>query len=61
MNEGWIEVISVLLITFSLYFALSFIESLHKNDERVTKQSKFGAIICLGIALLLPVMFNLFQ
>ncbi|GAA0440717.1 hypothetical protein GCM10008983_17190 [Lentibacillus halophilus] len=55
---GWIAIISVLLTISSFYFALSFIESLHKNDERITKQSKTAAIICLGIALILPVIFS---
>ncbi|GAB4073164.1 hypothetical protein GCM10028778_07550 [Barrientosiimonas marina] len=54
---GWIAIISVLLTISSFYFTLSFIESLHKKDERITKQSKAAAIICLGIALILPVIF----
>jgi len=57
---GWIGIISSLLILSSLYFILSFIESLHKKDERITKQSKIAAILCLGIALLLPVIFSSF-
>jgi hypothetical protein len=46
---GWIGIV---------YFVLSFMESLHNNDKRITKQTKSAAIICLGVALLLPVILN---
>lgn len=52
---GWIGIASVLLVIFCFYFTLTFFENLHKGDERITKQSKLAAIICLGLALLIPV------
>lgn len=48
--------ISGVFIVLTLYFTLSFIEGLKKSEERVTKQSKAAAIICLGLALLIPMI-----
>jgi len=50
----WLIVISIVLIIFSFYFTLSFIESLKAEDKRVTSQYKFTAITFLGLALLIP-------
>lgn len=55
---GWAQVISVLLIIFSFYFTLTFFENLHKGDKRITKQSKLAAIVCFGLALLIPVLYS---
>lgn len=58
-TTDWIGVISVLLLTFCFYFTLTFIEELKKGDERIIKQSKISAIICLGLALIIPIVYNL--
>lgn len=55
---SWMGVISIAFIIFCFYFTLSFIENLHKGDERITRQSKIAAIICLGLGLLIPIIFN---
>ncbi|PZX07404.1 hypothetical protein C7437_101517 [Psychrobacillus insolitus] len=55
---GWAGIISILLIIFSFYFTLTFFENLHKGNERITKQSKLTAIVCLGLALLIPVLYS---
>jgi hypothetical protein len=57
-TASWLGIISIVFIIFCFYFTLSFIENLHKGDERITRQSKLAAIICLGFALLIPVLFN---
>lgn len=57
--SGWTVIISIVLFIFSFYFVLTFIENLHKGDERITKQSKFAAIICLSTALFTPVLTSL--
>lgn len=56
---GWLWSISGVFIVLSLYFTLSFIEGLKKSEERVTKQSKAAAIICLGLALFIPAITSL--
>lgn len=57
---GWIGIITALFLVGCLYFILTFIESLHYSDKRVSKQSKFSAILCLAIAVLLPAIYHLF-
>lgn len=52
----WFTAISILLIVSSLYFVLTFFEQLKKGDERIARQSKFGAVICLALSLLAPVV-----
>lgn len=58
-TTGWIGIISVLLLILCFYFTLTFIEELQKGDERIIKQSKMSAIICLGLALIIPIVYNL--
>ncbi|MDN4607201.1 hypothetical protein [Sporosarcina highlanderae] len=59
---GWFGIIfiSALLIFISFFFTLSFFENLHKGDERITKQSKLAALICLGIAFVIPFLYVFF-
>lgn len=57
---GGIGIIVALFLIASLYFILTFIESLHLKDQRVIKQSKFSAIFCFAIAVLLPTLYHLF-
>lgn len=42
---------SAVLIIFTFYFTLTFMESLKGEDKRIIKQSKRAAIICLTLAL----------
>lgn len=56
---NWLGIISFVFIMFCFYFTLLFIENLHKGDERITKQSKLAAIICLGLAFFIPVLYVL--
>lgn len=48
---SWVGIVSIVLIIFCFHFTLTFIENVHKGDERITKQSKLAAIIFLGLAL----------
>lgn len=47
----------ILLIVLCFYFTLTFFESLRKGDERIIKQSKFAAIICMAIALIIGIIY----
>lgn len=57
---SWIGIVSALLFVASFYFALTFFEQLKSEDERVRKQSKIAALICLAVALLLPAVYQLY-
>lgn len=56
---SWVGIASIVFHILTLYFVLSFIDSRHKDDERVAKQSKTAAIVCLIIALLFPALYSL--
>jgi hypothetical protein len=51
------SIILILLIVLCFYFTLTFFESLRKGDERIIKQSKFAAIICMAIALIIGIIY----
>ena len=55
---SWVGIVSIVFHILTLYFVLSFIENLHKDDERIAKQSKIVAMICLIIALLFPALYS---
>lgn len=49
--------ISALFMFFCFYFTLTFIETMIKGeDEHATGQRKIAALICFGIALIIPVI-----
>ena len=61
MGTGnWLGIISIVLIILCFYFTLTFFQHLKQGDDRLTTQSKFGAVICLALGLLIPVFFNLY-
>jgi|GEM_PF-979935 len=57
---SWMVIVSALLFVASFYFTLTFFEYLKSEDERVRKQSKIAAVICLAVALLLPAVYQLY-
>ena len=62
MGAGnWIGMLSTILIIICFYFTLTFFQHLRLNDERVVKQSKLAAVICLAIGLMLPVLYGFYM
>lgn len=62
VNTGsWIGLLTPILMIACFYFTLTFFESLRKEDERVKKQSKLAATICLALALLIPAVYNIYM
>ena len=57
---SWVMIVSVLLFVASFYFTLTFFEHLKSEDERLSKQAKIAAVICLSAALLLPAVYQLY-
>ncbi|WP_419959614.1 hypothetical protein [Psychrobacillus sp. BM2] len=61
MGTGnWAGIISTVLIILCFYFTLTFFQYLKQGDDRLTRQSKFGAVICLAASLLIPTLYNLY-
>ena len=62
LNTGnWLGVLTPILMIACFYFTLTFFESLRKDDERVTKQFKLAATICIALALIIPAIYNLYM
>ena len=53
-------ILSLVLIVLCFYFSLSFFHYLKLGDERLIKQSKFAAVLCLALSLLIPAIFNFY-
>ena len=57
MGTGnWVGIFSMVFIILCFYFTLTFFQYLKQGDARLTRQSKFGAVICLGVGLLIPAL-----
>ena len=52
-----LSIILILFIVLCFYFTVTFFEALCKGDQRIIKQSKFAAIICMAIALIIGVIY----
>ena len=53
---NWLTVLPVILIVACFYFTLTFFEHLRKGDERLARQSKLAATICIALVLLIPIV-----
>jgi hypothetical protein len=59
-TANWLGIFSVILIVLCFYFSLSFFYYLKLGDERLIKQSKFAAVLCLALSLLIPAIYNFY-
>ncbi|MFF2753006.1 hypothetical protein ACFVR1_04505 [Psychrobacillus sp. NPDC058041] len=57
---NWLGILSTILIVLCFYFSLSFFQHLKTGEERLIKQSKFAAVFCLAMSLLIPALYSLF-
>lgn len=61
MGTGnWIGMVATILIIIGFYFTLTFFQHLKSNDERLAKQSKLAAVICLALGLLMPALYSFY-
>lgn len=49
-------ILVILFLVFAFYYTLNFIEHLHKGDERTVKQSKYAALVCFGVSIVILVV-----
>lgn len=59
-SAKWIGIVSKLFIVLCFYFTLTFLQYLKVDDKSQTEQAKKGAVLCLAIALLVPVIYNIY-
>ncbi|MGM0896668.1 MAG: hypothetical protein ACQEV0_02155 [Bacillota bacterium] len=57
---SWMGIVSALLLVAGFYFTLTFFEQLKDGEQRLRKQAKIAAVLCLAGALLLPVVYQLY-
>ncbi|GGB62263.1 hypothetical protein GCM10007199_30230 [Fictibacillus barbaricus] len=57
--DHWVVMLSLILIILCFYFTLTFFHYLKLGDERMIKQSKLAAVICLALSFLIPVINSL--
>lgn len=53
-------VASTILLILSIYFTFTFFEHLKSGENRLRKQSKIAALICIAGALLIPSVYNFY-
>lgn len=56
--EFWFKIIPVLLAVLGFYFTLTFLEHLKSEEQRIVRQSKLAAVICIALALIIPLLNN---
>lgn len=56
---GLLNLVSPIMLIACLYFVLMYLQHLKDGEERLIKQSRLAAVICLAIALLVPALFNI--
>ncbi|MEK5080570.1 hypothetical protein MKX73_16735 [Solibacillus sp. FSL W7-1436] len=60
MNAGiWLTFITPIFLITALYFTLSFFQHLKTDNDRLMTQSKWGAVISLAIALIVPAIYQI--
>lgn len=55
-SANWLNSVSAVSLIGCVYFILSFFQYLKMEDTRLAQQSKIAAVVCLTIALLIPVI-----
>ena len=60
MNAGiWLTFVTPIFLVSALYFILSFFLHLKNDNQRSMIQSKWGAVISLAIALIVPAIYQI--
>lgn len=55
----WLGLVSPVFLVITLYFTLTFFQQMKAGNQTAMVQSKLFAVICLAIALIVPVIFNI--
>lgn len=52
------QLLSPLLLVLCFYFTLTYLHHLKKDDDRAIKKAKWAAVLSLGLALVVPALYN---
>ncbi|ALS76340.1 hypothetical protein AUC31_14550 [Planococcus rifietoensis] len=58
-TQRWLEILSVVLLIIGFYFTFNFFEYLKSDEDRLRKQAKIAALICIAGAFLIPIFYNI--
>ncbi len=60
MSAGiWLTFVTPIFLVSAFYFTLSFLLHLKSDNIRLMTQSKWGAVISLAIALIVPAIYQI--
>jgi len=59
-GANWINILAMVFIVVCFYCTLMYFQYLKEGDDRLIKQSRLAAVICLAIALLVPAFYNFY-
>ena len=59
-SANWINILVMIFLVLCFYFTLMYFQYLKEDDDRLIKQSRLVAVICLAIALLVPAFYNFY-
>ncbi|MFS0636966.1 hypothetical protein AB1K84_13785 [Mesobacillus foraminis] len=61
MGTGnWLGILSAILMVLCFYFFLTFLQHLKAGEQRLIRQSKIAAVLCLAVSVLVPLLYNLY-
>ena len=59
-SANWINILAMIFLVLCFYFTLMYFQYLKEDDDRLIKQSRLVAVICLAIALFVPAFYNFY-
>ena len=59
-SANWINILVIVFLVACFYCTLTYFQYLKEDDDRLIKQSRLVAVICLAIALLVPAFYNFY-
>ena len=60
-SANWMNIVAMIFLVLCFYFTLMYFQYLREADERLIKQTRLVAVICLAIALLAPAFYNFYM
>ncbi|MGM9945568.1 MAG: hypothetical protein ACI33M_11525 [Lysinibacillus sp.] len=57
---NWVNIVAMIFLILCFYFTLMYFQYLKEDDDRLIKQSRLVAVICLATALLVPAFYNFY-
>ncbi|MEK4130006.1 MULTISPECIES: hypothetical protein [Solibacillus] len=56
----WMSFVTPIFLISCLYFSLSFLQHMKSGNEQLLNYNKWGAVLSLAFALLVPAFYNIY-